>query len=346
MKWSALSGPLAAGLCLICAALALTPARADDGGQALAEAAGRELIGTPAPRLVLKTIDGQSIDLGALYGRKAVYLKFWATWCAPCREQMPHFERSYEEAGPDLAVIAVDTGFNDTLEDVRKYREALHLQMPMVIDDGRLAAALNLRVTPQHVVIGRDGRIRYVGHLADAALDQALADARKTPTSVVAGGAVPKDEPRYEVGELLPKLPAQTLDGAPFPLRDAGDKRPTVLVFFSPWCETYLAASRPAAAAECRAAREQVTALAQDGRARWLGVAFGLWASDKDVAAYRSGYHIAMPLTLDQSGALFRSFRVSRVPTLLLADADGRIVRRIEGVDAQLPAELKALYQP
>lgn len=329
-------------LCLL--ALLGAQALADDSGQARAEAAGRELIGKPAPRLVLQTIDGQSIDLGALYGKQAVYLKFWATWCTPCREQMPHFEHAYEQSGPDLAVIAVDTGFNDSLEEVRKYRAALHLQMPIVIDDGRLAAALNLRVTPQHVVIGRDGRIRYVGHLADAALEQALADARSAPT-VAAAGTAPKDEPRYAVGDTLPALSLHTVGGKPFALHGK-ERQPTVLVFLSPWCESYLATTRPALSASCRAAREQVEQLAAKGDARWLGVASGLWANQKDLAGYRDKYRVGIPLTLDESGALFRGFGVSQVPTLLLADADGRIVRRIDGADAQLPAALAALGKP
>ena len=54
---------------------------------------------------------------------------------------------------------------------------------------------------------------------------------------------------------------------------------------------------------------------------------------------------LTMPLALDESGALFRHFRVMHVPTLLVWDAQGRLVRRIEGVDAQLPDELKALAQ-
>jgi len=115
-------------------ALLFAVAHADTSGQQLAETAGRSLVGQPAPRLVLTTIDGAKIDLGELYGRKAAYLKFWATWCVPCREQMPHFERTYEAAGPDLAVIAVNIGFNDTLADVQAYRRMMHIEMPIVIE--------------------------------------------------------------------------------------------------------------------------------------------------------------------------------------------------------------------
>jgi quercetin dioxygenase-like cupin family protein/peroxiredoxin len=136
-------------------------------GQERAEAAGRSLVGAPAPKLVFDTLDGEQIDLARFYGKKAVYLKFWATWCKPCREQMPHFEHVYQTAGPDLEVIAVNAGFDDTPEDVREFRRKFGITMPIVIDDGRLGSAFNLRVTPEHIVIGRDGRIQYIGHLAD-----------------------------------------------------------------------------------------------------------------------------------------------------------------------------------
>ena len=160
------------------AALALG---ASASGQERAQDAGRALIGKPAPHLVLTTIDGASIDLARLYGKQAVYLKFWATWCVPCRQQMPHFEHTYETAGADLAVIAIDVGFNDSVDAVRDYQRKLGITMPIVMDDGRAAAAFNLRVTPQHIIIGRDGRIQYVGHLADQQLEAALIAARTAP---------------------------------------------------------------------------------------------------------------------------------------------------------------------
>jgi peroxiredoxin len=318
--------------------------RAATSGQQLAESAGRSLIGKPAPRLVVTTIDGETIDLGRLYGKQAVYLKFWATWCVPCREQMPHFERTYETAGTDLAVIAVNTGFNDPIGDVRDYRRKMGLTMPIVVDDGRFAAALHLRVTPQHIVIGRDGRILYVGHLADARLDAALSAARtaaapagSADNSPAAAAPVP-----LAVGSQLPSESAKTIDGRRFHFLDAHDSRHTVLVFLSPWCESYLATTRPAASANCRRMREEVTAVAGEGSARWLGVASGLWATPPDLREYRLKYHVNIPLALDESGALFRAFNVNEVPVVLVADGNGRILRRIEPADLATPSALKS----
>ncbi|MBV8806096.1 MAG: TlpA family protein disulfide reductase [Sinobacteraceae bacterium] len=316
-------------------------------GQERAEAAGRGLVGSPAPRLVVKTIDGEQIDLGSLYGKKAVYLKFWATWCVPCREQMPHFEHTFETAGPDLAVIAIDVGFNESLEDIQAYRKKLGIKMPIVLDDGRLDAAFNLRVTPQHVIIGRDGRIQYVGHLANDRLDAALLAARSgavvTPVAASSNEGAPSEGPKYNIGDRLPDVSVTTIDGHPFRFHDPRAKQPTALVFLSPWCESYLATSRPGLAANCRKVREQSESLAQGGGVRWLGIASGIWASGHELADYRQQYKVTIPLTLDESGKLFRMFRVMNVPTVLLVGADGRITRRIEGVDATLPAELKSL---
>ncbi len=320
-------------------------------GQERAEAAGRGLLGSPAPKLVLKTIDGDTIDLGALYGKKAVYLKFWATWCVPCRQQMPHFEHTYETAGPDLAVIAINTGFNDSLEQIRAYRRKLGITMPIVFDDGSTGAAFNLRVTPQHIVIGRDGRIAYVGNLADTKLDEALTAARTTaPTrsqSGHGGRAIPvKETAEIRIGDRMPALSAKTLDGGVFHGRDAHAQRPTVLLFMSPWCESYLATSRPGLATSCRQVREQVDALAKnEADVRWLAVASGLWATNADLLDYQKQYRTAIPLTLDESGVWFRSFRVMSVPTLVIADAGGQIVRRVDGFDANLPAQLQSVLR-
>jgi peroxiredoxin len=316
---------------------------AEATGQQRAQAAGRAILDAPAPRLTLKTIDGDVIDLGGLYGKKAVYLKFWATWCVPCRQQMPHFEHAYETAGPDMAVIAINVGFNDSIEAIRAYRKKLGITMPIVFDDGSLGAAFHLRVTPTHIVIGRDGRIQYVGHLADKELDAALLAARTAVRAPAAGGAAVAndDRPPIGVGDPLPKQSVRTLDGRRFEFQHGTGQQLTVLVFLSPWCESYLATTRPEVSATCRSTREQFSALSSDPRLRWLGIASGLWANSEDLRKYRAEYKVTIPLTLDASGEVFRTFRVNDVPTVLIADARGRIVRRIEGSATQDAAVLR-----
>jgi hypothetical protein len=137
----------------------------------------------------------------------------------------------------------------------------------------------------------------------------------------------------FGVGDKIPVTIVHTLDGRRFQLANPGFKGPTVLVFMSPWCESYLASTRPAVSANCRTAREQVAALSHGRRARWLEVASGLCAVPADLKEYRDGYKITLPLTLDESGDLFREFGVSETPTIVILDAERQIIRRIDSGD-------------
>jgi peroxiredoxin len=138
------------------------------------------------------------------------------------------------------------------------------------------------------------------------------------------------------VGDPAPAFSAAALDGTQF-----GNKGPVVMVFLSPWCESYLEKSRAAMSARCRDVRAQVEELArQHPETRWLGVASGLWASPEDLNAYVTKYKVTIPLTLDESGALFNSFQVRNVPTVIAINGHGVIEQRIEGSDSALAADL------
>ena len=294
-------------------------------GEDLARDAGAPLIGKYAPALTLKTVDGKTIDLARLYGKKPVYLKFWATWCVPCRLQMPHFENVERTLGGDMQVVAVNTGFNDSKDAVLRYRQAMGLTMPIAIDDGRLADALHLRVTPQHIVIGRDGRILHVGQQADARLDRALAQAiAGAPAPYAPGDAV-------RGGGRAPVPTLKTLTGQPLALHEKA--RPTVVFFFSPWCETYLKSSRPEMAEACLKAREEVSQARRGPSIRWVGVAAGLWATQQDLSAYQRDHSLPMPVALDETGAVFRAFRISNVPAFVVLDGAGHVVARANRAD-------------
>src|SRR5262249_34243704 len=139
-------------------------------------------------------------------------------------------------------------------------------------------------------------------------------------------------------------LSATTTRGVLVPISGSSqDPRPRALVFFSPWCESYLAKSRPAASQACRNMREEVNALAPGSNVQWLGVASGLWATSKDLAEYEKDPGTTIPLTLDADGKLFRSFGVRSVPTVILIDAQGRITRRIEPTERDLKQAVASL---
>ena len=298
-------------------------------GDQRAAAASKSLIGAHAPMVGLSTIDGKTIDLPKLYGGKPVYLKFWATWCVPCLEQMPHFEHAYETLGKDITIVAVNTNFNETLQGVKTYRDKHGLKMPIVIDDGRLASALNLRVTPTHVLIDRSGKIVFVGHSADQKLDDALQKLKTSPASI-------GTEAAERVANPAPlKLPgsAITSSGQRFPFADADGRKLTALVFFVPWCEDYLKTSQPEASSQCRSARQQVDHLAATGTVRIIGVASGLWTNAADLTEYKMSNQVAIPLTLDGAGDMFRAFRVTRSPTIVVLAPDGHEIRRYTGPD-------------
>ncbi len=298
-----------------------------DPGERRAVTAGTHTIGAPGPALALTTIDGQTIDLAALYGTRPVYLKFWETWCIPCREQMPGFERIFETAGDRMTVIAVNTGIDQDISEVRSFRDRYGLRMPIVVDDGRLAAALDLRVTPQHVLIGRDARIAYVGHLDGEPLDRAIqgALAQPAPLRPVAGQAVTLQV--FHPGDVVHGLTATTIDGAAVPLGKSPDGRPSALVLFLVSCESYLKDSRPQTSQACRRVREAVDQLVSRGDVHWLGIASNLWTSANDVAEYKTETGTRLPLAFDADGTLLRAFGAQDLPLVVLLDRDGRIAR-------------------
>jgi cytochrome c biogenesis protein CcmG/thiol:disulfide interchange protein DsbE len=125
---------------------------------------GAAAIHAVAPNFSLQDMDGQPLNL-ASYKGKVVLLDFWATWCAPCRDEIPHFvefQKSYGAQGLQIIGISMDDG----PKPVREFYQQFKMNYPVAMGTTQLAQSyggiLGLPVT---FLIGRDGRIvaKYVG---------------------------------------------------------------------------------------------------------------------------------------------------------------------------------------
>jgi thiol-disulfide isomerase/thioredoxin len=116
--------------------------------------------GARALPLVLKTLDGAVHDL-AKYRGKVVLVNFWATWCEPCRDEMPSIERLKAKfAGQPFEVLAVNV--DEPESRVRAFLEKTPLQLTVVLDPGKAVTKnWNARILPASYVLGRDGRVHY-----------------------------------------------------------------------------------------------------------------------------------------------------------------------------------------
>ena len=111
------------------------------------------------PALNVVDLQGQRWTAAELSGQTVV-LNFWATWCAPCVEEMPSLQALHNNAERAPRVLAVNA--KETASTVRRFMAAHRLDMPVVLDpQGDLARQWGVRVYPTTVLIGPDGRARW-----------------------------------------------------------------------------------------------------------------------------------------------------------------------------------------
>ena len=128
-------------------------------GIALAFAAAAAEPGTQAPGFTAKTFDGKEISL-ADYRGKIVFVDFWASWCSPCRESLPMYDKLAADFGADdFAVIAVN--LDETASDARKFIAQHPVRYTIVQNpQGDIPKAFGVSGMPSSYLIDRDGTIR------------------------------------------------------------------------------------------------------------------------------------------------------------------------------------------
>jgi peroxiredoxin len=142
--------------------------------------------GKSFPAVTLKTLSGESVPLQSFQG-KLLILNIWATWCSPCRREMPGLERLSKTLDPQrFAVLGLSTDGDELL--ATEFLSSNHISFPNYFDrNGQLAKQMGMDAYPETFLIGQDGTLikRVLGEQdwSNPAMIQVLEDAYKLNTS-------------------------------------------------------------------------------------------------------------------------------------------------------------------
>jgi len=119
----------------------------------------------PAPQFTLPDLNGKQVRLQD-FPNKVLIVDFWATWCAPCREEIPHLNRLYENyrgKGLEIIGISMDT---DEPANIKKFTRDFRMEYTIVIGNDNVAQDFGLLGYPTTIIIDRKGNIikKYTGY--------------------------------------------------------------------------------------------------------------------------------------------------------------------------------------
>ena len=122
-----------------------------------------EVVGQPAPDFALRSLQGDNVRLSEHLG-EVVLVNFWATWCGPCRQEMPRLDEiysKYRRAG--LVLFSVNIDEADNLAAAKAMADTLKISYPVLVDARKdVSRAYQASTMPLTVLIDREGVVRYV----------------------------------------------------------------------------------------------------------------------------------------------------------------------------------------
>jgi cytochrome c biogenesis protein CcmG, thiol:disulfide interchange protein DsbE len=119
-------------------------------------------VGEPAPPIMGATLEGKAFDLAAYRGTPLV-VNFWASWCTPCREELPMFKEKLEALGPTDGLQMVGVLYKDQPDLARAFLDDFGASWPSIDDpDGAIAGAYRVVAPPQTYFIDKDGILRGI----------------------------------------------------------------------------------------------------------------------------------------------------------------------------------------
>jgi peroxiredoxin len=138
----------------------------------LSRTAASVMISKSAPEFTLAALNGDTVSLADYRGKKTVVVSYWASWCGPCKVELPElreFYQRYHKADANFEILAIS--IDEQKADAEKYAEAEKLPFPVLFDpQSKTAEAYSVEGIPTMFVIDKDGKIVH----AHAGLEQAM----------------------------------------------------------------------------------------------------------------------------------------------------------------------------
>ncbi|GAB6876964.1 TlpA family protein disulfide reductase [Thermaerobacter litoralis] len=136
--------------------------------------------GTPAPDFTLRELEGRPVSLSNFRG-KVVFLNFWASWCYPCRQEMPEIRKLVDRMPDDVVVVGVTTSDPASPDEIKAYVEENGYDWVFVYDEGsRVGRQYRIVYLPTSYFIDPDGvvRARHIGPMTAEQMERYIQQAR------------------------------------------------------------------------------------------------------------------------------------------------------------------------
>lgn len=263
--------------------------------------------------IALETLSGEITTLSKLAEGKPMYIKFWATWCQPCMEQMPHFQRLQQKYSDKIKILAVNININENRQYIFDVITKNGLTMPVLLDkEGKLSEALGLVGTPFSVLINTDNNIVYTTHESNEVLDTFV-------DKLANGSKLASKSSKNITAEEKKNILNPWLKGT------------HTLFFTATWCDWYLKDSRPQMANSCEAVQSAISKIQTHSDVKqWHGFVNHLWTDNKALTDFTQLYNITFPFDIDTHGVLFSHFNIRSIPTLIKIE-NGKVIKKLSG---------------
>ncbi len=119
-------------------------------------------LGKPAPVFVLEDLSGSPLAAKTLLGKKPLFINVFATWCPPCRQELPEIVRNYSRFKDKVGFLGVDE--QEPAEKITSFTRTMGIAYPIGIDQGQMEASYQAHSVPTSVFIDRHGIVRALYH--------------------------------------------------------------------------------------------------------------------------------------------------------------------------------------